>query len=93
MSGDVDSNLSYSAVVENMGVAVEISLIASYVCSKLSSTSGFSVRHVENIADKNIPKTPTFFVCRVLSNEPLCAQKFQVVPEIVRRSKNVRIKL
>ena len=31
MSGDVDSNLSYSAVVENMGVDVEISLIARSV--------------------------------------------------------------
>ena len=31
MSGDVDSNLSYSAVVENMGVAVEISLIVRSV--------------------------------------------------------------
>jgi len=31
MSGDVDSYLSYSAVVENVGVAVEISLIARSV--------------------------------------------------------------
>jgi hypothetical protein len=31
MSGDVNSNLSYSAVVENMGVAVEILLIVRSV--------------------------------------------------------------
>jgi len=53
------------------------------MCSELPSISGFSVRHVGNIADKKFLKTPSFYICRELSNEPLYVKKFQVVPEIV----------
>ena len=57
--------------------------VDSAVSSELSSTSGLSVRHVESIADKKMPDTPSFCLCPVLSNEPLCAKKFHAVPEIV----------
>jgi len=53
------------------------------MCSKLPSISGLSVRHIGNIADKKLLKTPSFSICRELSNEPLYVKKFQVVPEIV----------
>ena len=91
MSGDVDSYLSYSAVVKNVRVAVEISLIAKSVpnCHPLPVLVSAMLKILQTKICRRHRLSP---LARAFQRAIMC-KKFQVFPEIVGRFNNVRIKL